>query len=160
MGVLVTDANEAAVLEQIEFILETLERWQAPAPRLLLANKMDLPGAEESFTALKELYGDRLPCLPVSATASTNLDRFRRAVFDLLGIVRVYTKAPGKKADLTAPFILWRGETVLDAARQVHKDFADHLKYARLFKRSAERDGLMVERTHEVEDEDILEFHM
>lgn len=32
------------------------------------------------------------------------------------------------------------------------------LKYARLFRRSEEQHGLMVERTHAVADEDVLEF--
>ncbi len=50
--------------------------------------------------------------------------------------------------------------TVQEAAAQVHRDFAEHLKYARLVRKSDEHDGLMVERTHPVEDEDILEFHM
>jgi ribosome-interacting GTPase 1 len=56
--------------------------------------------------------------------------------------------------------VLRRGQTVLDAARQVHKDFAENLKFARLFHISGNREGLMVERTHLLEDEDILEFHI
>jgi ribosome-interacting GTPase 1 len=96
----------------------------------------------------------------VSAATGQNLDRFRREVFDLLNIVRVYTKPPGKKADLSAPFILHRGQTVLDAASLVHKDFAEHLTFVRLYHVSSAHDGLMVERTHVVEDEDILEFHI
>jgi ribosome-interacting GTPase 1 len=97
----------------------------------------------------------------VSALTGQNLDRFAREVFDLLGIVRVYTKAPGKKVDLTSPFILHRGQTVEDAARMVHQDFAAQLKFARLFHVSHEsRDGLMVERHHVVADQDILEFHI
>jgi hypothetical protein len=72
----------------------------------------------------------------------------------------VYTKVPGKPPELTAPYILRRGSTVEDAARHVHKDFAEHLKYARLFRASGSRDGLMVDRHRLVEDEDIFEFHM
>ena len=74
--------------------------------------------------------------------------------------MRVYTKAPGKKAELASPYILRRGETVLDAARHVHKDFAEHLKFARLYRIAGSHDGLMVERTHLLEDQDILEFHL
>lgn len=55
--------------------------------------------------------------------------------------------------------MLRRGATVQDAAAQVHRDFAEHLKYARLFQRAGEHAGFMVERTHSVEDEDVLEFH-
>jgi len=56
--------------------------------------------------------------------------------------------------------VLHRGETVQDAARHVHKDFAEHLKFARLYRASGDRDGQMVERSYVVQDGDILEFHL
>ncbi len=159
-AVLVVDSGDGAVLDQIEFIEKTLDERGLPRPALLVANKVDAAGAADSFAALEDLYGGRYRCLAVSAATGQNLDRLARAIFDLLGIVRVYTKAPGKKADLGSPFILRRGQTVQDAARLVHKDFADQFKFARLFHASADRDGLMVERQHVVKDEDILEFHI
>ncbi len=159
-SVLVVDAGDPEVLDQIEFILNTLEQWRLPPPHLLAGNKVDLPGGRENFQALADLYGSRWRYVALSALTGLDLALFRRAVFDLLSLVRVYTKAPGKPADLTSPFILNRGDTVLDAARQVHKDFAEHLKFARLFRPSGEHSGLMVERTHPVDDEDILEFHI
>lgn len=160
MGVLVLDLNDATVLDEIEFIVETLNQWQLPLPTLLVGNKADLDGAEENFAALEDLYREQYRLLAVSAATGRNLDQLRRAVFDLLKIVRVYTRAPGKKTDLTSPFVLRRGQTVLDAARLVHKDFGENLKFARLYHVSGDRDGLMVERTQVVEDEDILEFHI
>ena len=159
-GVMVVDANDPAVLDEVEFINQTLSGWRVPSPRLLAANKSDLEGANDNFTVLQELYGDRFQLLPISAATGLNLDRFRREIFDLLGIVRVYTRVPGHKADLTAPFILPRGQTVIDAARLVHKDFEEHLKFARLYGGSHPHEGLRVERTHVVEDGDILEFHI
>ena len=159
-SLLVVDAADPDVLDRIEFILSTLEGARLPPPALLAANKIDLPGAAESFTALEDLYRGRFPMVAISALTGINLDGFARAVFDLLGLVRVYTKAPGKPAEFSTPFLLKRGGTVQDAARLVHKDFAEQLKYARLYHRNGGRDGLMVERTHRVEDEDILEFHI
>ncbi len=159
-SVLVAGLDDPAVLDGIEFVLEYLGTRQLPVPRLLVANKLDTGGAEDTFSALTDLYGGRFRCLAVSATTGANLDAFARAVFETLDIVRVYTKVPGKKADLTAPYVLKRGRTVIDAARQVHKDFAEHLKFARLFRPSGGREGLMVDRHHVVEDEDILEFHV
>lgn len=159
-GALVVDLAEIEVHDQVEFIFHWLRQRRLALPLLLAANKVDQGGCEENFAALEELFGDRLPCLAVSAVTGQNLDRFVRAVFDLLRIVRVYTKAPGKAADLNSPFLLHRGQTVQEAARLVHKDFADQLKFARLFHRSGGRDGRMVEQTHPVEDEDILEFHI
>jgi ribosome-interacting GTPase 1 len=159
-SILVADPNDAAVLEEIDFILEYLESNRLPAPALLAATKADLPEAGANFPALADLYGGRFRCLPVSTANGCNLDAFRRAAFDFLRLVRVYTKAPGKKADLDAPYVLHRGDTVQDAAARVHKDFGEKLKFARLFHVSGTRDGMMVERTHVVEDGDILEFHI
>jgi len=159
-SVLVIDSSDSEVLEEIDFILGALQERRLPPPRLLVGNKADLPGAEQNFAALVELYGGRFRSIAVSALTGYQLDRFPRAVFELLELVRVYTKAPGKKADLTSPFVMRRGGTVIDAARLVHKDFAEHLKFARLFCSSGGHDGLMVERAHVVEDGDILEFHI
>jgi ribosome-interacting GTPase 1 len=160
LGVLVADVNEAAVLDQIEFIEQTLERQHLPAPKLLAGNKLDLPGGPDNFAALQELYGDRYRYAGISAASGAGLDRFACAVFEALEIVRVYTKVPGQKAVLDAPFILRRGQTVQDAARLVHKDFAENLKFARLFHLAGNREGQMVERAHVVADQDILEFHI
>ena len=160
LGVLLVDVNDPAILDQIEFIERTIERNRLALPPLLAGNKLDLPGAEANLAALEDLYGGRYRYIGISAATGRNLDQFPRAVFDALELVRVYTKIPGKKADLVAPYVLHRGQTVQDAARLVHKDFAEHLKFARLFRINGSRDGLMVERTHVVEDRDILEFHI
>lgn len=160
LGVLVVDVNDPAVLDQIDYIEQRLDGWRVRRPALLVANKADLPGARENFAALEELVGERYSCLLISAETGEGLDRFARAVFDALELVRVYTKAPGRKPDLTAPFIARRGDTVVDVARMVHKDFAEKLKFARLYRLDGDRDGIMVERTYLVQDRDILEFHI
>jgi ribosome-interacting GTPase 1 len=74
-------------------------------------------------------------------------------------VVRVYTKSPGKKADLTAPFTLPHGSTVVDVAGTIHKDFAQRLKYARIWG-SDKFDGQMVQRDYVVQEEDVIELHM
>jgi len=159
-GLLVVDVNDPDVLDEIEFVGQMVEREHLPGPRLLLGNKVDAPGGRDNLAALVEILGPVPRTLGVSAATGEGLDRVARAVFEELQVVRVYTKVPGKKADLGAPYILRRGETVLDAARHVHKDFAEHLKFARLFRSEGGRDGLMVDRTHLVEDGDVLEFHL
>jgi ribosome-interacting GTPase 1 len=160
LGVLLVDLNDPGVLDEMEFIHGLLDERRLPAPKLLAGNKIDLEGARGNFEALVDLYGNRYRCVAVSALTGEGLDRFARAVFDAMEIVRVYTKVPGKPPELTAPYILRRGSTVEDAARHVHKDFGEHLKYARLFHAGGSRDGLMVDRHRLVEDEDIFEFHM
>ncbi len=159
-SVLVVDVNDAEDLEEIELIEADLRDWQLPPSRLLACNKLDKPGGAGNFEALADLLRDRYRTVAVSAVTGEGLADFARAIFDLLDVVRVYTKAPGKKTELERPYVLKRGATVLDAARQVHKDFAERLRFARLYRRDGGHDGMMVERHHTVQDEDILEFHL
>jgi len=159
MSALVVDPGDPDVLDESEFILHTMEGWLLPPPKLLVGNKLDRGDTKESFAALRELYGDRFRYVGLSARTGAGVEEFARETYRCLDLVRFYSKAPGKTPDLAVPYVLRRGATVQDAAAQVHRDFAEHLKYARLFRRSDEHHGLMVERAHVVEDGDILEFH-
>ena len=158
-SLMVIDANDPASLEEIELIEARLDEWRVKRPGLMIANKCDIRGERESIDVLAELYGEKYKVIAVSAETGEGLEELRKAVFDLLGLVRVYTKSPGKEAETNAPYVLRRGETVLDAARHVHRDFAEHLKFARRYSKGS-HDGMMVDRHHVVEDEDVLEFHI
>ena len=127
-------------------------------PVLLLANKADLdPDSRADVAALEELLGVRYPAMVVSAETGAGLDRLGPWLFDRLGVVRVYTKAPGKPPDNARPFTLRRGQTVADVARLVHRELVESIKYARLW--NASHDGQHVGRDHAVEDKDVIELH-
>ncbi len=159
-SILVIDLSSSELLEEVDWIAGQMEEWRLPFPAIIAATKADLPAAASNLDVLRDLYGGRAPCLAISTATGENLPAFARAVFACLDVVRVYTKTPGRKAELGLPYVLRRGATILDAARHVHKDFAEHLKYARLFHAANGVDGLMVERGHVVDDGDILEFHI
>jgi ribosome-interacting GTPase 1 len=169
---LVIDLADDDILAQTEEVLRLLReanielRAASQAPlqdgpqqkrTLIIATKLDARGAGARLAIFREFMGNRLTILPVSAEAGTGLDTLREAGFRLLDVIRIYSKPPGKKADFTAPFILNRGATVVDAAEAVHKDFVEKLKYARLWNRAHQ--GQMVGRDHILEDGDILEIH-
>lgn len=127
---------------------------------LLAANKRDLPGAAEAFADLRVLLEDwPLAKLAVSATSGEGLEELRRALFDLLKVIRVYSKIPGKKAETEAPFVLRRGTTVMELAKAVHKDFSEKLNYARVWNGHG-LDGLRVTRDYVLSDEDVVELHL
>lgn len=128
-------------------------------PALLIANKCDLNASLDDIAVLQELTGIDLPAVSVSAETGEGLDRIGAFLFDKLGIVRVYTKAPGKDPEMDRPFTLRRGDTVLDVARQVHKDVAAALRYARAWGRNV-FDGQQVGPEHAVADGDVVELHM
>jgi len=104
---------------------------------------------------------DEIPfdAIELSAETGEGLGEFRRAVFDALRIVRVYTKLPGQKPDMEEPYTLPIGSSVLDAVRLVHRDFVDQLKYVRIWG-SGRFDGQQVPSDHILEDRDIIEIHV
>jgi hypothetical protein len=130
-------------------------------PTLLLANKADLlDHAATDLEVMAELEEPHFPTMLVSARTGTGLGDLGGWLWRALGLVRVYTKAPGKPADHGRPFTLRAGEqTVGDAARLVHRDMARTLKYARVWGRSVTADGQHVGREHRLADGDVLELH-
>ncbi len=94
-----------------------------------------------------------------SARDGTGLEEMKREIYRLLDIMRIYTKAPGMKADLDEPVILKKGSTVEEAAEAVHKDFRRNLKYAQVWG-SGKFDGQRVSREHVLAEGDVVEFHV
>jgi len=176
---LVVDLGDAAVLEAVELLAEVLQEWKilptagpltaaeeealavgvVARRALLLGNKCDLLASKDNWDVVQELYSTRWPALAVSATQGHSLEALRRELYTLLEVVRVYTKAPGKKPDFTAPFTMPHGSTVVEVAATVHKDFATHLKFARIWG-TEKYDGQMVQRDYIVQEGDVIELHM
>jgi len=127
---------------------------------LIVANKTDTAGAGEREAILREVCQNRFPMTTFSAAtaSSVRIEEFKRVVYDFLDVVRVYTKAPGKKPDFNDPYVVARGSTVLDVASKVHRDFADSLKYARIWG-EGKADGIMVPRDFVIGEGDVLELH-
>lgn len=119
---------------------------------------MDLPGAEEDLGALDELTEGAWPRVAISVPQCTGFEELARATFEALDIIRVYSKEPGKDADLERPFTLPRGATVSDLAARIHKDIAAQLKHARVWGPSA-HDGQSVKGGHVLMEGDVVEIH-
>ena len=154
----------SAPLEQMEAITAQLEKMRIEiggdkAKALIIGNKLDLEGASRNYTALKNGYEEKMPVVAISAREGTGLEELKAKIYEVLDIIRVYTKAPGKKPDFTDPIILDKGSTLADAAAEVHKDFLAKLKYARIWG-SGKHDGVMAKRDHTLQDGDIIELHL
>jgi ribosome-interacting GTPase 1 len=128
-------------------------------PTLIVANKCDDPKAEENLAFFNEVADSNLEVLVISAETGEGLDRMKERLYEFLDVVRVYSKIPGKDPDMEKPFMVKRGSTVQDVAYKIHREFADKLKFAKVWG-SGKFDGQVVESGHVVEDEDILEIHV
>lgn len=136
------------------------EGYQLFVPCLVLVNKYDSEEYAEHYQIFQELLTFKCPRIPISVKTGYNLDVFKNKVFEMLKVIRVYSQPPGKEPDLSSPFVINQGATVSEFAAKVHKDFEDNLKSARIWGTSAEFEGQMVSRDHELQDEDVVELQM
>jgi len=175
-ALLVLDMSDGGVLGQTEELLSVLEKFRVslyghdrPGPEdelglivckeaIVAANKMDLPDSGENLEIVREFFEDRFPILPVSSECGDGLEQLKQDIFAMLDVVRVYTKIPGKPADMDAPYVVPRGATVIDLATMVHKDVAQNLRFARIWGHG-KFEGQMVSRDHILDDKDVIEFH-
>ena len=120
---------------------------------------MDAAGAQDNWLVLKDLYYGRFGLSVVSAETGEQLQELKKDIFDALEILRVYSKPPGKAADLHKPYIVKKGSTLLDFANQVHRDFGEKLKFARVWGHS-KFEGQRVNHDYRIQDRDIVELHL
>jgi uncharacterized protein len=125
---------------------------------LIVGNKSDLATSKANWKRLHARYARMFPLISVSAREGSGLEDFKAAIYQALNIMRVYTKTPGSKADLSDPLILAKGSTVEQAAESLHKDFRQNLKYAVVWG-SGKYDGQRVSKSHVLQDGDVVEFH-
>ena len=137
--------------------VETLGK--AFKPLLVVANKCDDEEMIEVFDLFCQLTEEKWACLPISALTGYNLEGFRWRVFEELGIIRIYSKAPGKEPDRETPYIMKKGSTVEEFARKIHNDFYYNLSSARVWGSSL-FDGQMVQRDYVLQDEDVVELRI
>jgi len=126
---------------------------------LLVGNKCDAKNAMEAYQKLESRFKNAFPILPISAKEKMNLHELKKEIYQLLDIIRVYTKVPGKEPDRTEPVILKKGSTVEDVALSVHKDFLAKLRYAKIWG-SGKFDGQMVKKDFLVNEGDVIELHI
>jgi ribosome-interacting GTPase 1 len=125
---------------------------------LFAITKIDLGGAGIVADLVRPVIGD-IPVFQVSCAAKEGIEGLRYAIYEALSVVRVYTKQPGKKPDMSKPYVVKKGTSVLEIAAIIHKDFRDNLRFARVWGH-AKYDGQQVEKSYLLEDGDIIELHI
>ena len=103
--------------------------------------------------------GFDVPVDYVSLDQPDSVESLRHVIYDLLDVIRVYSKKPGKPAEYVDPFTIRAGGTVEDLALKVHRDLAEGLKFAKVSGAST-HDAQTVGRDHILTDRDMVELHM
>jgi small GTP-binding protein len=171
---LVIDISSDYFLNQIDIIVDILDKnkimlnseriekedykWKY-IKSIVVGNKIDLDGSIDNFNLLKELYDEQYPLVIVSARENVELENLKNKIFELLDLVRIYSKRPGHIPDMENPFTFPRGSTLMDFAQAVHKDFSESLKFARVWGKSKFQ-GQRITKEYILEDKDIIELHI
>lgn len=162
--VLAPPADPVAELDKLAAILAGYQLAFTPAagltrrPALIILNQADLFDDPEEEALYLDVLRERLPTYPVSAETRRGLPELKPALFGILGLIRVYTRAPGKAANYNAPFVLPRNTTVLELAGRIHHDLARQFKFARVWGQET-FPGQRVQRDYVLQEGDVVEIH-
>lgn len=126
-------------------------------PVVFVLNKVDLI-EREFINSVKELLGSKWRYCFVSAVTLEGLEDWFKNIWELLAMIRVYTKEPGKEPDLQNPFILPKGATIEDLARKIHKELPQRMTYARIWG-EGRLPGQMVPKEELLKEGDIVQIH-
>lgn len=161
------DLSSDSCVEQLQGIIDNLRKRnllvEKKSPKtftleeiIFIGTKSDHPQAYDNLQIIYDLIPNCPEILPISLY-SEELKNFPKILYEKLDVVRIYTKAPGKKPDFERPYVLKKGSTVMDLALEIHKDIAANLKSARVWG-SAKFPGQSVEHSYILADKDIVEL--
>jgi ribosome-interacting GTPase 1 len=128
-------------------------------PAVIVGNKLDLPGAIGNLRLLKAHVGGRLPVVAMSCERRFGLDELGKAIFESLGIIRIYTKEPGARAHSDHPFTLRKGATVNELAKNIHKELLMNFMFAMVWAKRLPFSPKKVGQNFVLNDGDIIEIH-
>lgn len=148
---------------QAGLLIQELLKWKiikgdtADPQIILIGNKKDAVQSDEPLELLGKKYG--YPLVFISAKTKQGIEALKHIIFNVSGIIRVYSKEPGKDPDMGKPFTVPSDTTVITLAEMIHKDFAFNLRYACVWG-SARFQGQRVQKDYVLKDKDIVELHI
>ncbi|MBW3004849.1 GTP-binding protein [Candidatus Woesearchaeota archaeon] len=141
----------------IDTFIDAIEGNRNYIPALTVITKIDSVSEDRRKKLIKEIKPD----LVVSAEQGEGIPELKEAVFQKLNLMRLYMKEVGKNPDLEEPMIVRRGITIEGVCRNIHRDFVNKFKYAKIWGKSAKFPGQVFHRLDKVlEDGDIIEIHI
>jgi len=129
-------------------------------PAVIVANKADVEVSKKSLEVLEAYVNDRLPIVAVSCLKNFGLKKLGETLFKTLNLIRVYTKEPNQKEPSKKPFILKKGATVYDLAKNIHSDFSKKFAFAKVWANRLVFSPQKVGASFVLEDKDIVEIHV
>jgi len=141
-------------LQKAEIIMD----GEPVIPIKIIATKGDLSYSKDHYELLKSF--STYDILPITIKNEKSLQDLKQDLYDLLEIMRIYTKRHHYKPNLDTPMVFQRGATVGKVARKIHRDFFNNFDYAIVWGKSIEFESQRVGIDHELMDGDIVEVFL
>lgn len=145
-----------ATLDDVE---EAIFEGTTYRPALIIANKADHPKATEGIEELKKYIEKNTNIFVVSCVTKEGLENLGSEIFEILNIIRVYTKDISKRDASVRPFTIRKGSTVFDLAKRIHSDFYTNFWYAKVWSKRLRFSPQKVGGSFNLEDGDTVEIH-
>lgn len=128
-------------------------------PAVIVANKLDLPGAAANLRRLRQHVNGKLPVVAMSCEQKVGRVELGKALFESLKVIRIYTKEPGMKVHSDHPFALRKGATVNELAKNIHKELLTNFMFAMVWAKRLPFSPKKVGSNFVLDDGDIVEIH-
>ena len=130
-------------------------------PALFVINKIDAVTDKDALENFKKFLEDQgLAYIEISAKngVNTSPEIIGGKLFELLNLMRIYTRKPGRKEIAEKPVVVKKGATVLDIAKLIHSQLYKNFKYARVWSSRLKFSPQRVGADFVLEDGDIVEI--
>ncbi|MEM2956169.1 MAG: TGS domain-containing protein [Candidatus Pacearchaeota archaeon] len=141
-------------LDELIRISEILKKENITNKKIFILNKVEMLEQDE----LKKF--SKLDVLKVSIKEKIGIEDIKQKIFHSIGLIRIYTKEPGKKPKLDKPLVIKSGSTIKEMAEKIRKDFPERFIKAKVWGQSAKFPGQIVGIEHVLQDKDIVELYI
>jgi uncharacterized protein len=141
----------------VDQLIDVIEGNKEYLPAIVVLNKIDMVNKDKMERVKEKVKPD----LCVSADKGVNVGELKELIFEKLGLIRIYLKEYGKKADMQEPLIIWKNASIKDLCLKLHKDFVSKFKFAKIWGESVRFEGMKVTKlSHVLKDGDVVELRM
>lgn len=144
-----------------EQLIDTFSGNRVYVPALKVVNKADEVDLLQN-TFLERVSRSRnvvrKDVIRISAQHKTGLDKLTQAIWDNLGLIRLYLKSPQGDVDMEDPLVVSSSITVKQAVTKLSFELEETTTGARIWGKGAKYEGQKVGLNHQLKDGTIIQF--
>lgn len=140
----------------VDDLIDVIEGNRRYVKCLYVYNKMDICSMEEVDEIARRPFS-----IPISCYLKLNFDGLLARIWEMMGLVRVYTKKVGHKPDFGDPVVLSEdrgGTSIRHFCEMIHKSLVPQFQYALVWGTSSKHMPQRCGLSHKLEDEDVVQI--